>query len=617
MVKRLFRYGWKTVKWIFIVFFVFVASLYFREQKLPATLVTRITERLSSDRFLVTCEGAKVGLKRGVSLVHVKLYDRRRIVGVEPLASADQVSVSHIQRTVRIVNGRFPRLVDDDSGGGYRERNERLEFKLPSLPEFRLVLESPNILGLCPDRLSARVHVTPGWLAVDEIHIVWPDRDRVMTMDGYFRLDLLAQRIRAEVGGLALQRHIRPLIEALGVDSALPYMDAFTEVTVPVPARAEFDVNLVNNDFGMLLDLKPTLGRYRGVAMTRVEGLIGFESAVRGTNLNTRLTVELPVALDPRGRNLCGSISVVSEDGRVRLGYDAASALEFADALAIIDFLTAEDLSMIECESAPEITVKGASGVCAEDMDGNEIDFTARLKHGAFYGFRLNDLSMDFSLVRDRLAFTNVVATGKTGGRYLADGGLVLPDYDSSRAEFSIRADVSGGSLEEMADAFRFDLGERRGQVDGHCFLSGSATTNFAARLNGGGSVRITDGHLGQMKLFAGLTKLLADKVPGVGFLVNQSQAHCDFTIEDGVLRTDNLFIEGGFISIKAWGAYDIAKDDLDFTVRVQFLKDESLMGKIVHPITWPFTKLLLEFEAKGPLDDPKWEYVSIIDRIL
>ena len=40
-------------------------------------------------------------------------------------------------------------------------------------------------------------------------------------------------------------------------------------------------------------------------------------------------------------------------------------------------------------------------------------------------------------------------------------------------------------------------------------------------------------------------------------------------------------------------------------------------MGKLLHPITWPFTKLLLEFKTKGPLDDADWEYISIIDRIL
>lgn len=616
-MKKAFRFILKTVKWFFIVFLIFIVSLYFREQRLPRMLVDRITDGLSSDSMLVICEGGSVGLKRGICLQGVKVYDRNRRDGIEPLASAGRVYVNHILRAVRIVDGRFPRLADGYYRTGVSERSQKLALKLPDLPDFRIVLDSPNILGLSPEKVEAKVSVCPRWLSVEDIRIVWPDRDRLMTMDGHFRLDIDNQFIRAGVAGHALQRHIRPLIATLDIASALPYMDAFTEVTEPVPAKAEFGVDLVNNDFSLRLDLKPTMGRYNGVAMSRVEGLVGFDSQIRGTNCNIRLDVEIPAAVDPDGRTLQGRISVTSEGGRVRLAYDAKSDLKFADALAVIRFLSPEDLDMIVCESAPVITVKGQSGVSAADSADNRVDFTTSLKHGSFYGLRLNDLTMDYALVRDELTFTNVVATGKAGGRYTASGALSIPGFDSSKAHFDLRVQTVGATLEELADALEIDLGERCGRVDGECWFEAPAATNFAAKLNGAGSFRITDGHLAQMKLFAGLTKLLADRVPGVGFLVNQSQAHGSFVVKDGVLTTDDLFIEGGLISIKFWGRYDIAKDDLDFTARVQFLKDESLMGKLVHPITWPFTKLLLEFKATGPVNDPDWEYISVIDRIL
>ena len=147
--------------------------------------------------------------------------------------------------------------------------------------------------------------------------------------------------------------------------------------------------------------------------------------------------------------------------------------------------------------------------------------------------------------------------------------------------------------------------------------MSGVASTNILETLNGRGKIRVSEGHLAQMKLFAGLTTVVAEKVPGVDAIVTQSDASCDFTVSNGVFRSDNIYIEGGLVSLKAWGAYDIPKDRLDFTSRIQFLRNESLMGKLLHPITWPFTKLLLEFKTKGPLDDADWEYISIIDRIL
>lgn len=56
----------------------------------------------------------------------------------------------------------------------------------------------------------------------------------------------------------------------------------------------------------------------------------------------------------------------------------------------------------------------------------------------------------------------------------------------------------------------------------------------------------------------------------------------------------------------------------LDFTVRVTLLKNESLLGKfLIRPILWPFSKLLMEFKVTGGLDAPRWEYISLLDRIL
>ena len=78
------------------------------------------------------------------------------------------------------------------------------------------------------------------------------------------------------------------------------------------------------------------------------------------------------------------------------------------------------------------------------------------------------------------------------------------------------------------------------------------------------------------------------------------------------MLRTDNARIDGDLFSIRMHGTFDTVKDNLDFTVRVQLFKNESLMGKSIHPITAPFTKMLLEFRLTGPIDDPNWQYIPI-----
>ena len=607
----------KAMKVVFIVFFVFLGTLFFREQRLPQSWVERATDYVSTSNVIFRCEGAAFGFSRGLHLKGLRIYDRGKANNLEPVASARSVTVNPVLRTVRVVEAKYPRLPDSYYSSECRERNERLDFDMPRIPEFRLTLLRPEILGIAPERVTAQVNVRRKWFMLDEIRVTWPGGDSRLFADGSFRFDLVSQTAHGEVRGRSNVELIRPLIVALDVPSALPYMDAFTEIPEPVPASGVFDVNLENGDFNMSLDLKPTMGRYNGVPMSKAEGTIDLYAYTRGTNGNVNLDVRLPLALDPEGCRLSGSIGVRLTNGVARLAYDVDSRIGFREALEIANFIDPADLDMVVCDTKPVITVKGRSGTSVADSDHNDIEFSARLERGSFMGLQLRDASAKFSLAKDRLDFESVTARGKTGGQYDATAFLWFPGFDMANAEFGIKVKCAGGSLEELADTLSFDLGERDGKVDGWCEFSGPLSTNYAPRLNGRGSVKITEGHLAQMKLFAGLTKQLADKVPGVGFLVNQSDASVDFTVTNGVFRSDNVFIEGGLISLKGWGSYDIVKDNLDFTVRVQFLKNESVLGKVVHPVTWPFTKLLLEFKARGPLDSPEWDYISILDRIL
>ncbi len=150
--------------------------------------------------------------------------------------------------------------------------------------------------------------------------------------------------------------------------------------------------------------------------------------------------------------------------------------------------------------------------------------------------------------------------------------------------------------------------------------LSGPLQTNLTDRICGKGHIECRDGHLAQMRVFAGLTEYLANHVPGIASFVNQSQGSLDFTITNGLFRTDNISIDGGFFSIKAFGTYDIPKDKLDFTARLTLAKDDSFFSKLATPITWPFANLskkLFDFKIFGSLEKPEWKYnKSLMDRL-
>ena len=240
------------------------------------------------------------------------------------------------------------------------------------------------------------------------------------------------------------------------------------------------------------------------------------------------------------------------------------------------------------------------------------------LKKGSFLGVNLADATTGFAYVGDKVTFFDASAQGRDGGVIAGMAQLSFPDMDTERATFSVDVAYGGGNIGELADILQMDVGDRNGDVECEMRLSGPLSTNFTERLSGNGHIKVTNGHLAQLKLFMGLTELLAKEVPGVEKVVNQSEASATFLIEDGVVRSRDILIEGSLFSISAKGAYDIPRDMLDFTVRVEIMRKDSVLGKyLIRPILWPFTKLLLEFKVIGPLDDPKWTYISVLDRII
>jgi len=601
---------------LFVCLFVFLLSLLFREQRLPSFVIGKITDCASSSRYLVRCDSAAFGFRHGLRLSGVRLYDMMKSDSLErPIVAARLALIDCFGRTVRIVGAEYFRLPDV-----YYEpmtevpKPEPLEFDLPDLPEFRLELESPSILGICPEEFSARVICHCRRLQFEDVSVTLPDRDCSTRLRGDFTMDLDTQKAVGELRGEVKQSQVRPFLEVMDIPSSLPYVDAFTEVTEPVPSGVKVEVDLPTGNLDLKIDLRPKMGRYNGVAMDRAEGGLDVQSRLGDTNRTFRVKVNLPMALDTDGHKFSGWLVVDDSAGPTRLEFDVKSDFAFEDVVRMVGLIDPADLKLLKCDAPPHIVMKGTSGTGLDDLGANAVSGTVSLVHGAVDGFRVNNLKADCLFRRDVLE-VDAKATGKTGGAVAWKDRIDFAGFEGD-ARFDLKCKYDGGSLEELADMLTFDLGERNGKVDLDMVLTGQAGFGDMSTLNGRGSFKITDGHLAQMKLFAGLTQQLAEKIPGVSFLVNQTQASTDFTITNGVFASDNVYIEGGLVSLKGWGRYDMVADNLDFSVRVQFLKKETIMGKIVHPVTLPFTKLLLEFKVDGPIDDPKWRYIKILDRI-
>ncbi len=618
IVKRFLKILFKTLLWTtgiaFVVLVVFFGSLFFREQRLPGFAVKYLEDRASTENFLVRVRSANFGMRRGLRLQGVKVYDLRRKDSLEnPIATARQILCDCFRGEVTALGLVYERLPDGYYvEGGPPPDGRPIDVTLPTGLDVRIVLEGPSLLGLRPDRITARVRAEGEHrLEIEDFVVRMPDRDRNLSVEASGTVDFESQKVRVRAEGDVRYAHIAPVLDVLDVPVAMPYVLATTEVNDPIPVHATIDADLLTGSFGLDLRFRPPRCRYHGVPVVRSEIGIGVHSENTGTNWLYRFDLDVPCGESTDGRSLVGHLAVDNKAGPARLSFDATSTLASDDLLAIIDAFDRDDFEDIVFDTPPKVSVKGTCMSGEPDFDANDLRGTADFKHGSVMGFRLNDATSEFALKRD--VFTDTMsATGKTGGKVDWESKIYFQEFKPDKGHYWASVKYHGGSLEELADAFKFDLGERKGTVDAEFEVSAFLSTNEVASMNGNGYVKVTDGYLAQMKLFAGLTKRLAERVPGVSFLVNQSQASATFTVTDGVFKSDNVFIEGGLVSIKGKGSYDIAADNLDFIVRVQLFKNESLMGKIIHPITAPFTKMLLEFRLTGPIDDPNWQYIPI-----
>ena len=506
-MKRVLKFLLRTVKWSFIVLCVYLASLFFRQERLPSDLCESLASRFLPTNIVFCCESASFGFTQGVNIRGIKLYDTAKADPLTPLASADSVSIDPLKLKVRIESARYPRLPDSYYAPGNKSVDRGvggLKFEFPDLPTFKLLLVRPDILAIRPETVECDVDFSRRRAEFSRVRIVWPNAERNLALDGNCTIDLDQCRLESWVKGFATQAYIRPFIDTLDVPVALEYMDAFTDIVEPVDAYGTFDVNLRNNDFSMMLDLHPVMGSYSKVPMKKADGKLYLFVYTRNDRLNYNVKVGELRAVDLEGRFLGG-----------------------------------------------DLTVKGAGDLLTVDID--------------------------------------------------------------AKSELPIQ------HLVMIAGFPGVDAGDRTGSVSGTAHLEMyEPDTSDMTKLNGRGHIEVDNGHLSQMKLFMGLTDHLAKRVPGVANVVNQSQASVDFTITDGVFRSDNISISGDVFTLAMKGSYDIVKDELDFTARVKLLKDENILGKfLIRPVTWTFSKLLLEFRLKGSADDPRWEYVSVIDRMM
>ena len=162
------------MKWSFIVFCFYLGSLFFREERISGDFIDSLVSDYLPSNIVVHVDSVSVSFSEGLKVRGLRVYDREKTNPIESVASADLIVANFWRRRVTVDGARYPKLPDSYYAPGNLERNSRIDVTLPSIPEFKLVLERAQILGLTPQRVEATVSCTPGRLDAAKVLVEWP-----------------------------------------------------------------------------------------------------------------------------------------------------------------------------------------------------------------------------------------------------------------------------------------------------------------------------------------------------------------------------------------------------------------------------------------------------------
>jgi len=238
-------------------------------------------------------------------------------------------------------------------------------------------------------------------------------------------------------------------------------------------------------------------------------------------------------------------------------------------------------------------------------------DFTAsfdatRLRYKAYpldrcrFNMCMTDRTNVLSAVRAELY------DGEVGGA----ARFALPPSTNGHTVIDVALKMKDLDFERVADVLSRD-GETdyRGRLSGELALHGTLGAENHDSLHGNGLINIDDGRVFMLPLFGGLSDIMARLIPGLEFVLRQSDAFTEFSIQDSRVISDKVKIEGSVLSLSGTGHCGFDKG-VDFHVQVKLMKDNNVVAKLVRLLTFPISKLF-EFRLRGSLDDPDWYPVN------
>lgn len=622
----------RTVLWtVVLAMLALLLALSVARRELPPVAARWLERQLATGPLCVRFDQAAFSLRKGVILRGVRVYFKRQLG--PPWLSAEELRVDgRIRRhrplpewidsiTARkLVLARLPELPAaaawprPAAAGAADPPGAATPLPLPAgwpVHPVALRIDDALILDAAAPRIVALLRRDADRLRLDELQVELPLRPWREQLAGSAEWDFAARRLRAHAEGRLTPEALLPLFEQCAATGAVKVCRRFDGFDAPLRVVADLlHEPALARDGRLTLEYRLRIEgdamRYRGVPLRRLQATLHG----RSDGESRQLTVSPLIGERADGMIECGLVYTPADE---RFTFAGRSSLPLAPLATLLHLKSGTTLDRIVFTTPPLLT---ASGSVVEAVGAESSQLRGHISGGAatLYGVSVSRLTADFEADDHHLTLAPLAISCHAGA---VTGSLALARHPLT-SNVTFKAEATLRSL-EIAPLCA-ELGHTNnigGRLNGALTLSGALDPERLAELAGQGELTVRQGTITRVPVFAGFTDYLAKHIPGIDALVMQSDLTMPLVVSNGVLRAERILVEGNFFSLRAEGLCRLAQPErpLDFVVQARLFKQKTLAGLLARVVTFPFSKFM-EFRVDGPLAEPRWTYIGLIDRL-
>ena len=478
-------------------------------------------------------------------------------------------------------------------------------FAVADFPAVPFSCRLSDVMGLRTHSVSGTISCRGGVLRVDgagcDLH---EPREARQHMDGSFECDTASLSIKSRGRGRLDPAKLDALLRAVGAPSVADEIAKFSFAAAPPEAEAvhvyDPEAGVRSLDIALRADAG---GSYNGVPFSGAEARL----RVSGTEDWAKLEVSGLRVRRPEG-DARGDVEIDLADGTIRL--DATSTMDPKRALVMIGALPNADDLPLDFDNPTDVRALGTFAL--RRGDGERTALSLRIASAGVSDPDLPGLRID-RIIADG-CFTNgvfdlpFIRADALGGDADLSVRIALPSEDRPEAELHYSGTLRGVSHAAWRSLFGETVEGDEGRADATFSMDGplaDAVSMQPVRTTGSLDLDVHDVPVFRILFFSGLRDFLSRNLAAFDPLA-EDRLQLRARMADGVIRIEDLRIEGGAISITGDG--NVWTDGVvNLGVKVHLMNRRTWIGAGLYYLFSPFSSIFA-VRATGPVDNPNWE---------